>query len=174
MDSCHDVVSTGGSGGKGGGGFQDGVDDCLVCWKSLSSNLLGGKHHCLVVAEFKCCGKWTSQRARYEPNEERVMGQRCERCREFGSVVSWQLCDDAPASFNEEARPHRSHLCEACDRYGDCTGAFFDPFTMSMAISMYTGLDGVPWQRYHGADIWSAEVSGSNVLLQPHVFAPRR
>jgi len=174
LEHCHDVMDNGGKGSGGGHGFNnpDGGPVCHVCGKPLSTDLLGGRHHCRVVAQFRCCGKWTSQRARYDPVEERVMGQRCERCRQFGAIVTWQVYDDASHSYDER-QPHRSHLCEACDRYGNCGGAFFDPFMMSMAIRMYTGLAEVQWQRHRGEDLWSAEVNGSNVVLQPHVFASR-
>ena len=155
--------------------------ECRICWKTLSDDLLGGKHHCRIVAEFQCHGTladgswcsgwWTSQKARYNLEEERVMGQRCERCREFGVVQDWWVSDDAPVA-GDPSKPHRSYLCEACDRYGNCAGAFFDPFTMTMAIRLYTHLGVVHWTRHPDGDLWTTTVNGSHVVLQPHVFAP--
>lgn len=144
---------------------------CHVCGLSLRTNLLGGRHCCRIVATFQCCGRWTSQRARYDANEERVMGQKCQRCQEWGEVVEWELSDDqtGTSAGGDETREHLSNLCEACDRYGNCTGVFYDPFIMTLAVQNVLPGRKVHWETDGRGEVWTTQVEGCVLALQPHV-----
>lgn len=146
---------------------------CVFCDKPIHSAHLGGKHRCRVTAAFRCpsCqGQWSSVQARFDPSEKRVLGQKCQHCQSFGNVLRWQFCD-LPASNNEgvEHKPHRSDLCEACDSFGNCQGAFFEPFIISSAIELCTQKSEARWAR--SGDICVADAGGYAVAMLPHVFS---
>mmetsp|Transcript_142403 Transcript_142403/g.262456 ORF Transcript_142403/g.262456 Transcript_142403/m.262456 type:complete len:414 (-) Transcript_142403:192-1433(-) len=155
--------------GKGKGVEDDPeYDRCSICNKSLSQDRLGGKHMCKIIASFKCCSAWTSHSGRYNVEEDRVMGQRCQRCGSQGVALdNWQLAKDEPSAGDIE-RPHRSELCEACDLYGNCRGAFFNPFEMAVAVESILG-NPPQWELNAGGNLWTTEVRNEVVVLQPHV-----
>ena len=62
-----------------------------------------------------------------------------------------------------------SHLCEACDRYGNCMGAFFDPLMMTFAVRLYTKASAVLWEPDEAEELWTTQVEGCVLVLQPHV-----
>lgn len=145
---------------------------CHACGLSRRSNLLGGKHYCRIWATFRCCGRWTSQRARYDADEERIMEQRCQRCQRSGTVEAWDFATFASGDADER-RAHMSDLCEACDRYGNCTGAFYDPFMMTLAVKSFLGESCVHWEQDELQELWTTEVEGCVLVLQPHVHQSR-
>lgn len=147
---------------------SDYEDVCPICNVNMYKDCLAGKHMCRIVVTFTCCGKWTSYSGRYNVEEGRVMGQRCKQCGADGKASKkWTLADGLGGGG--ETKPHRSELCEACARYGNCRGVFFDPFQMAMAVQMHTGRPAT-WQRHQRTDLWVTEVDGAIVVLQPHVF----
>lgn len=154
---------------------EDEDEVCHICWKSIRRDLLGGKHMCRIVVQFTCCGKWTSHSGRYNVEEGRVMGQRCQRCGHYGQPSKkWSFAKEHIAVDGEDSKKaHREDLCEACERYGNCRGAFFDPFQMAMAVQAYTGRP-AQWSRYQGSDLWITEVDRQIVVLRPHVFLSGR
>lgn len=142
---------------------------CNVCRLSQRTNLLGGRHSCRVVATFQCCDRWTSQVARYDVGQERVIGQKCKRCQEWGHVVKWYVAKDTVRSdFGYETRAHLSHLCEACDRFGSCTGAFLDPYMTTLAVNYLVDRP-VNWEPDKHREVWTTEVNGAVLALLPHV-----
>lgn len=142
---------------------------CHVCHRSLQQDHLGGQHHCRIVASFSCCGRWTSQRARYILHEDRVMGQKCQTCGKWGTPISWQLSTDSPGSGVPGDRAHLSHLCEACDRYGNCMGVFVDPFMLNLAVRSETGQRSVNWVQDKSRELWTTKMKGCVLVLVPHV-----
>jgi hypothetical protein len=127
---------------------------------------------CHVTATFRCqqCNaQWLSVRARFDPEEERVLGQQCKACQQFGEELRWQF-SDVPAGGDEgqERKPHRSDLCEACDRFGNCQGAFFEPLIMSSAISLLTKQSSTRWAT--SGDVLVANAGQHAVAMLPHVF----
>merc|ERR1719336_3333718 len=116
-----------------------------------------------------CHGRWSSVQARFDPEEERVLGQRCKDCQQFGDVITYQFC--APASGTpkaDERKPHRSDLCEACSRFGNCQGAFFEPFVMSSAIALLMGRAETKWSRSGSAFV--ADAGRFAVAMLPHAY----
>eukprot|EP00811_Abedinium_folium_P016088 NODE_25031_length_602_cov_1.313684.p1 GENE.NODE_25031_length_602_cov_1.313684~~NODE_25031_length_602_cov_1.313684.p1 ORF type:complete len:168 (+),score=32.26 NODE_25031_length_602_cov_1.313684:69-506(+) len=69
----------------------------------------------------------------------------------------------------DERKPHRSDLCEACDSFGNCQGAFFEPFIMSSAIALHTNQMETKWAM--SGDILFAKAGRYYVAMLPHVFA---
>eukprot|EP00930_Biecheleria_cincta_P037821 TRINITY_DN25996_c0_g1_i1.p1 TRINITY_DN25996_c0_g1~~TRINITY_DN25996_c0_g1_i1.p1 ORF type:complete len:424 (+),score=67.26 TRINITY_DN25996_c0_g1_i1:49-1320(+) len=174
LDEVRELRETdGGRRSKGKGKGADAVEDrvdcerCPICKKGLTQDRLGGKHMCRIIASFKCCSKWTSHAGRYNLEEQRVMGQRCKRCGQEGLPLDdWQLAGEM--AFGGDEKPHRSELCEACDRYGNCRGAFFDPFQISMAVETITGQP-ANWQAHARGHIWTTHIQNEIIVLQPHV-----
>lgn len=146
---------------------------CDFCEKPIDSAHLGGKHRCHVTASFRCpgCrGQWSSVQARFDPEEQRVLGQKCQHCQSSGDVVRWQFSDlPDKSNMGVERKPHRSDLCEACDSFGNCKGAFFEPFIMSTAIQLHTQQSEVTWAR--SGDICVANAGRYIVAMLPHVFS---
>jgi len=142
-------------------------DICPICKKSVKLDRLGGKHMCKIIVTFRCCSKWTSHAGRYNPEEKRVMGQRCQRCNAMGVAASdWKLAKDSMVGDVE--KPHRSELCESCDLYGNCRASFSDPFQMTMAIRAHTQ-EAVVWRGHSSGNLWMTTVGDQMVVLQPHV-----
>jgi len=150
LDACRRAP---GQRGNARGCPQDGLgwedDLCPFCDRPESSARLAGQHRCRVVATFRCpqCqSQWSSKQARFNPEEERVLGQKCKTCDQLGELLRWNF-SDAPYGGSEgserERKPHRSDLCEACSRFGNCQGAFFEPFIISSAIALLTKQSGV-------------------------------
>jgi hypothetical protein len=146
-------------------------DMCHFCKKPQSSALLAGKHKCHVTAMFRCpeCyGQWSSVQARFDPEEERVLGQKCKDCKQSGKVLRYNFSDVPEGGEHEvERKPHRSDLCEACGSYGNCQGAFFEPFIMSSAIALLTKQCGTQWAR--SGDILVANAGLHSVAMLPHI-----
>lgn len=158
---------------KRGGMERDDADMCEFCESPLVSALLGGKHTCRVSATFtcpECRGQWSRVQARFHPEDEHVLGQKCKGCRESGNVLRWQFVD-APndRGQGDERKPHRSDLCEACDSFGNCQGAFFEPFIMSTAIALLTRQSGTQWAS--SGDVFIANAGRYAVGMLPHVFS---
>merc|ERR1719443_2319784 len=152
---------------------DDDGDCCEFCQLPLNSALLGGRHMCHIKCTFRCpeCrGQWSSVQARFDPAEERVLGQKCQACQQFGDELQWWF-SDAPAAASEarERKPHRQELCEACDRFGNCKGAFFEPFVMSSGIALHAGRPGTQWVA-HGS-VLVANAGPFSVAMLPHVFS---
>ena len=117
---------------------------------------------------------WSSKRGRFDPDEGRVMGQKCEGCGAVGEAINHNFheaqfqSDDRTA---EEPRPHRADLCEACDLYGNCQGAFFDPFVMASGIDLLTGV-ATPWVRSGDTMVAAVRIPDLGLLavaMLPHV-----
>jgi len=146
---------------------------CHFCKKSESSARLAGKHRCHVTATFRCSecrGQWSSVQARFNPEEERVLGQKCKACQQSGDLVRWDFSDvpDGGNKENEnERKPHRSDLCEACGSFGNCQGAFFEPFIMSSAIMLLTKQCGTHWAA--SGDVLVANAGFYSVAMLPHI-----
>jgi hypothetical protein len=66
-----------------------------------------------------------------------------------------------------ERKPHRSDLCEACGSFGNCQGAFFEPFIMSSAIALLTEQRGTRWAS--SGDILVANAGLHSVAMLPHI-----
>jgi len=148
-------------------------DMCSFCGKPESSARLAGKHKCHVIATFRCSGcrgKWSSFQARFNPEEERVLGQKCQTCYQSGEVIDWNFSDKLDGSNQgreHERKPHRSDLCEACGSFGNCQGAFFEPFIMSAAIALLTKQCATQWAT--SGDILVADAGLHSVAMMPHV-----
>jgi len=175
LNACRQAGPQSDIGGPGPRHHAQGWSDavCVFCDKPIDSAHLGGKHRCHVTAAFRCpscLGQWSSMQARFDPSEERVLGQKCQHCQSFGDVLRWQF-SDLPASNNEgvERKPHRSDLCEACDTFGNCQGAFFEPFIMSSAIELNTQMSEAKWAR--SGDVCVANAGRYVVAMLPHVFS---
>lgn len=88
-----------------------------------------------------------------------------------GEVTSEVPCEDqyVPRIRTEV---HRADLCEACRRFGDCSGLFLDPFIVYSCLRLLdpdADAEGLQWQEIDGA----AELTGSSlgrVRLLPHVY----
>ncbi|CAJ1388344.1 unnamed protein product [Effrenium voratum] len=156
-----------GKGGRRSAGEVEG-ELCEICSKPWGQDRVGGKHMCRIVVSFHCCAsKWTSMAARYNHEEARVMGQKCKKCGNYGKPSDkWQLADNVMPG--EGTKPHRSELCETCEKYGNCRGAFSDPFVVASALEMYCGWP-ARWQKHGAAAVWTAKVEDAIVVLQPHV-----
>ena len=61
------------------------------------------------------------------------------------------------------------HLCEACDRYGNCICAFLDPFIMILAVKLNTGASAGEWEPDNTEESPTTHVEGCALILQPHV-----
>lgn len=150
-------------------------DLCEFCNRPTRSAQLAGKHRCRVTASFRCqdcrC-KWSSVQARFDPEQGRVLGQKCKDCQQIGEIMSWQFeVPDKEIKINEssgERKPHRSDLCEACGCFGNCQGAFYEPFIMSSAITLLTKRSTTTWGTFGDALIASA--GRYSVAMLPHVF----
>lgn len=152
-------------------GLDWGGDECRFCHKPERSALLAGKHRCHVFATFRCpqCrSKWSSVQARFNPEEERVLGQKCKDCQNDGDLQDWHF-SDAPdgADDGRERKPHRSDLCEACSMFGNCKGAFFEPFIMSCAIALLTKQFETQWAT--SGDVFVANAGRYSVAMLPHI-----
>jgi len=163
--------------GNAGGPRRDGQvwddDLCEFCEKPESSARLAGRHRCHVSATFKCTecrSRWSSVQARFNPEEERVLGQKCKDCQQSGDVLRWNF-SDMPNGDNETdkhvRKPHRSDLCEACGSFGNCQGAFFEPFIMSSAIALLTKRCKAQWAT--SGDILVANAGPFSVAMLPHI-----
>lgn len=174
LKACRDAGSEGSVGARtrAAHGEWDGEELCCFCEHPLSTARLGGKHRCHVTGTFRCPGcwsQWSSAQARFDPEEERVLGQKCKECQEFGQVIRYQFCE-APVGREEagERKPHRIDLCEACDRFGHCQGAFFEPFVMSSAVALHAGMTGTQWAKHDRTLVTDA--GRYAVAMLPHVF----
>ena len=150
----------------------DDDEDCEWCGCSKKSAQLAGRHHCKVTAQFccsECSSKWSSVLARFDPREERVLGQKCKSCEVHGVLEKWRFSEAAiDPKPGSERKPHRSDLCEACYRFGNCQGAFFEPFIMSSAIEMTTRQHKTQWYRSGNALVAEAG-NRFHVAMLPHV-----
>lgn len=94
--------------------------------------------------------------------------------------------DDA-TDLHVRTDAHLPELCEGCKKFGDCSGAFMDPFTLFVAAILleeeHHGTqsmeehDDVQWQRVHAGDGWELVTESFGVIqMVPHVFEeePRR
>jgi len=147
---------------------------CDFCEKPESSALLAGKHRCHVAATFRCSecrAQWSSVQARFDPEDERVLGQKCKACQQSGDLLRWNFCDvpDRGDEGARERKPHRSDLCEACGSFGNCQGAFFEPFIMSSAIALLTKQSSTYWAT--SGDVLVANAGRHSVAMLPHVFS---
>jgi len=174
VDACRRApVEGGNAGGRQWAGLHSDDDMCHFCKKPESSARLAGKHRCLVVATFRCpgCrGKWSSMNARFSMEEERVLGQKCKDCQQTGDLLNWNFSDvlDRGKVVSEhERKPHRSDLCEACGSFGNCQGAFFEPFIMSSAIALLAKQSGTRWAV--SGDILVANAGLYSVAMMPHI-----
>ena len=144
-------------------------DACEWCGCSKASSHLAGSHLCRVMAQFcceSCSSKWWSVQARFDPQQERVLGQKCKFCELHGLVLAW--CFSEPQDvLNSGTKYHRSDLCEACGRFGNCQGAFFEPFIMSAAIEL---LARKPWWYTSGGALL-AQAGPFFVTMLPHVVS---
>lgn len=149
-------------------------DLCPFCDRPESSARLAGQHRCRVVATFRCSrcqSQWSSKQARFNPEEERVLGQKCKTCDKLGELLRWNFSDvpDGGSEGSErERKPHRSDLCEACSRFGNCQGAFFEPLIISSAIALLTKQSGVRWAK--SGDVLLANAGTYSVAMLPHIF----
>jgi len=112
LDACRNMSETSQKGCTNS--TNDKGASCAECHLPLHQGLLGGRHHCRVIATFQCCAQWRSHCARFDPEKREILGQRCQECGKFGALSHWEIAHDSPYSANK--RPHRSDLCEACSR----------------------------------------------------------
>jgi hypothetical protein len=69
---------------------------------------------------------------------------------------------------------HRSDLCEACKRYGDCGGVFVEPFQVFAIAKILSGGEGpgansLQWRESDGARELTGFMGGP-VRLLPHIY----
>ena len=125
-----------------------------------------------VTAQFRCNGcssRWSSVQARFDPQEERVLGQKCKCCEVQGAILNWQFSEpDFEQKPDGERKHHRTDLCEACSKFGNCQGAFFEPFIMSSAIEMVASKP----RWYSCGSALVAQAGSFFVTLLPHVVSP--
>jgi len=146
---------------------------CDFCEKPESSAHMGGRHKCRVTATFRCpeCrSQWSTAQARFDPEEERVLGQKCKECHQSGDLLRWNFSDTSDGGnqkTNHERKPHRSDLCEACGNFGNCQGAFFEPFIMSSAIALLMKQCATQWAK--SGDILVANAGLHAVAMLPHI-----
>lgn len=153
------------------------LESCSICSQPFTKNQHAGTHKCKVYAEFLCRRdktRWTSMQARYDPGKQRVLGQKCKLCDVFGECVKWSMLDPQ-ASQREFQNTHRSDLCESCNRFGNCQGAFFDPFIIAAALDLVvdTGKP-VRWREPNGCSggMFVAQAAGHQVAILMHIFDP--
>lgn len=171
LDVCRRAPK---DGGNTAGLRRDGLDwdddECDFCKKPERSARLAGKHRCHVFATFRCpeCrGQWSSAQARFNPEEGRVLGQKCKDCEQLGDLQRWNFSDVPDGAGGGERKPHRSDLCEACNSFGNCQGAFFEPFVMSCAIALLTKQFETQWAT--SGDILVANAGRYSVAMLPHI-----
>lgn len=146
---------------------------CGFCEKPESSAHMGGRHKCRVTATFRCpeCrSQWSTAQARFHPEEERVLAQKCKDCQQVGDLLQWTFSntsDGGNQKTNRERKPHRSDLCEACGSFGNCQGAFFEPFIMSSAIALLRKQCATQWAK--SGDILVANAGLHAVAMLPHI-----
>jgi len=174
LDACRRSPGDQGNAGVLRRTGSDRDDDlCHCCEKPESSARMAGKHRCYVSATFRCgacCSNWSSVQARFDPEEERVLGQKCKACERPGDVIRWNF-SDMPEGDKEgskrERKSHRSDLCEACSSFGNCQGAFFEPFIMSSAIALLTKQGRTSWAT--SGDIVVSNAGRYSVAMLPHI-----
>jgi len=172
LSACsHAPGEWGNAAGLQRAGLDWDADMCNFCEKPERSAQLAGKHKCHVTATYQCpeCrSQWSSVQARFSPEEERVLGQKCQSCQQPGKVLRWNFSDVHEGQGGErERKPHRSDLCEACGSFGNCQGAFFEPFIMSSAIALLTKQSGTRWAP--SGDILVANAGLHSVAMLPHI-----
>jgi len=134
-----------------------------------------------VCASFQCVSckhKWTTFHARLQPDGETIMGQSCVKCGEKGQATEWHVADNRREHQERDSSGggmHVSSLCDACVRFGNCMGTFYDPFVLTTALHLITG-QFVQWKAFAPdvpellvADL-GPEFEDQYVCLQPHVF----
>eukprot|EP00929_Paragymnodinium_shiwhaense_P016023 TRINITY_DN124143_c0_g1_i1.p1 TRINITY_DN124143_c0_g1~~TRINITY_DN124143_c0_g1_i1.p1 ORF type:complete len:445 (+),score=50.81 TRINITY_DN124143_c0_g1_i1:63-1397(+) len=176
LNDCRRASCSGAEEGpRRGSPAWEGGELCGFCEEPESSARLAGTHACHVTATFRCPGcasTWSSVQARFSPDDERVFGQKCKSCQRVGEVLRHEFCG-APGGGDERdassRKPHRSDLCEACGSFGNCKGAFFEPFVMSTAIALLTKQGKTTWAA--SGDVLVASADRYAVAMLPHVVS---
>jgi hypothetical protein len=134
-----------------------------------------------VVATFcceKCRHSWTSHHARLRPDGETIMCQSCSKCSADGKAKDWRMNEDIPMDFagsKKQQGMHQDDLCGACREFGNCMGVSYDPFILTIAISLMSRQN-VQWKSswIDILDLLIADLgTGFNdlkVCLVPHVY----
>ncbi len=92
-----------------------------------------------MKGKFKCVGcgkKWTSTRTFLDPNTRRlVYSQECGACNQSGILLSFEKLS---LDYNYEGGggEHRSDLCGACQKWGDCRALFIQIGTIGEGLEL--------------------------------------